>query len=344
MKAAAITEVGKCELIDIPIPEVKENDILIRIRASALCTFEQRMFYGEKKCPYPFVGGHELSGTIEKIGSLVNPEEFPIGAKVSGRTQVSCGTCYHCSRGEYALCTHLGDYRYNGPDFYGFGGLGEYIALDKSQVFRYKSDVSFEEMSLTEPVACVLNSVSIANPKIGDDALVIGGGIMGQLHLMLLKKRGCRTILSEPDSKRRQFALEHGCDIVIDPTSEKLGDRIKELTNNIGVETIINTTAIPAVEQNAIGYLAPLGTLVTYSSQHPDSPVEFSPNWLHSSESKLTGSVNPSIASFNQAVQVIDKGIINVKDFVSKVYDIEDCNEAFEAALGTETYRVVIKM
>lgn len=344
MKAVAITGLRKAELIDIPVPEVKESEVLIKIKASALCTYEQRIFYGEKKCTYPFVGGHEISGTIEKIGSKVNPEEFPIGAKVSGRTQVACGTCYHCRRGETALCDHLSDFRYNGPDYYGLGGLAEYIALDKSQVFRYYSDISFEEMALTEPVACVLNSVSIAKPKIGDDALVIGGGLMGQIHLMVLKKRGCRTILSEPDERRRKFALEHGCDIVVDPINEDLGKRIKELTNGIGVETIINTTAIPFVEQDALNHLASMGTLVTYSSQHPDAPVQFSPNWLHSSESILTGSVNPSVATFNQAVSAIDKNVINVKDLVSEVYEKENCNDAFEAALSTRTYRVVIKI
>lgn len=344
MKALVIKGIEDVDVKEIPMPEVGKDEVLIKIKACALCTYEQRAYVGEKKAKFPFLGGHEISGVVEKIGANVDPDEFPIGQKVSGRTQVACGTCYHCRRGEYELCEHLSDYRYNGPDCYGFGGTAEYIALNKSQVFPYHGDLSFEEMALTEPVACVLNSVAIADPKLGDDALVIGGGIMGQLHLMLLKARGCRTILSEPDEERRKFALARGVDICIDPTSEDLHQRIKELTSGNGVETLINTTAIPSVEQDAISLVANRGTLVTYSSQHPDSPVSFSPNWLHNSEARLTGSVNPSIKSFNQAVEVLSKGIIKVDGLVSKVFTMDEGKEAFEAALKKDTYRVVIRI
>lgn len=344
MKAVALTSIRKAELIQIPKPIINDNQILMRIKACALCTTEQRNFYGEKSCKFPFVGGHEISGFIEEIGKNVDPNKYPIGAHCTGRTQIACGSCYHCKRGEFALCKHLADYRYNGPDYYGYGGLAEYIALDQNSVWLYPNDISFEALSITEPLACVLNSVNIANPIQGDDALVIGGGIMGQLHLMVLNLKGVRTILSEPDEKRRKFALDHGCKIVIDPTKQDLKAEIMKLTNNQGVETIINTTAIPAIEQNAIGLLSSLGTLVTYSSQHPDSPVEFSPNKLHNSCAKLTGAVNPSIQTFTQAVNLIGKGIIDTSDLVSKVFDMKHCQEAFEASLGIETYRVVIKM
>lgn len=344
MKAIAIQGTKEIELIDIEKPVLKENQILMRIKMSAICTTEQRIYTGEKKMPYPFVGGHEISGIIEEIGSKVDPKEFPIGKHCIGRTQIACGTCYHCRRGEFARCVHTADFRYNGPVFYGYGGFGEYIAIDSNSVWVIPDDIPLESASLCEPVACVLNSLSIAKPKMGDDALVIGGGIMGQLHLMLLKKLGVRTILSEPNEKRRKFALDHGCDIVIDPINEDLHETIKTLTNGIGVETVINTTPVPKVEEDAISLLASLGTLVTYSSQHPDSPVQFSPNWLHNSEAKLTGAVNPSIQSFNQAVNVISKKVIDTKDLVSKIYDMKDCKQAFEDAITPETYRVVIKM
>lgn len=343
MKAVAILDINKADVIEVSKPIINENQILMKVKMSALCTTEQRCYTGEKKVPFPFVGGHEISGVIEEIGSNVDPKEFPIGSKCIGRTQIACGTCYHCRRGEYAKCTHLADFRYNGPECYGYGGLGEYIALNKNSVWIIPDDIKFEDAALCEPVACVLNSLSIAKPKMGDDALVIGGGIMGQIHLMLLKKLGVRTILSEPNEERRKFALEHGCDIVIDPTKENLEEKIKQLTNGVGVETVINTTAIPAVEQTTLKLVSSLGTVVTYSSQHPDSPVEFSPNWLHNSEAKLTGSVNPSIQTFTQAVNVICKKIINTNAFVSKIYDINDCDKAFQDALSPKTYRVLIK-
>jgi len=218
------------------------------------------------------------------------------------------------------------------------------MCVDKSLIWIYPDDIPFEEASLTEPLACVLNSVNKAKPKLGDDALVIGGGVMGQLHVALLNNLGCRVILSEPDKARREFALKHGCDIVIDPLNENLEERIKELTNGIGVETVFNTTAIPAIAQSTLKLVANMGTIVTYSSQHPDKPIEVSPGWLHSTEINLTGVIHPPVNSFNTAVNLIGKKIIDMKDYVSEVYTLEQGDDAFNAALRPDTYRVVIKI
>jgi L-iditol 2-dehydrogenase len=87
-----------------------------------------------------------------------------------------------------------------------------------------------------------------------------------------------------------------------------------------------------------------LGTCVTYSSQHPDHPIEVSPNWLHNSEAILTGAVNPSVASFDQAVKVLTKGLVDVHDLISAVYPIGDSEKAFLDAIEPKTYRVLINL
>ena len=86
-------------------------------------------------------------------------------------------------------------------------------------------------------------------------------------------------------------------------------------------------------------------TAVFYAnSQHPDKPIEVSPNWLHNSEAVITGAVSPSVRSFRQSVDALSKGIIDPDKLVSGVFDIDDCQKAFEAAIRPDTFRCIIKM
>lgn len=342
MKAVAVTGEREINIINMERPEPKFNEIQIRIRNCALCTWEQRVFIGEKKVPLPLVGGHEISGEISAIGDGVDPEKYLLGTPVAARVIKACQSCYYCRRGEPTQCVELKTFLLNGPDVYGMGGLAEYICLDRSAVWCFEKNTPFEPIALTEPLACVLHSLKRAAPKLGDDAVVIGGGVMGQLHVLCLQKMGVRTILSEPIAARREFALAHGCDVVIDPTTEDAVAKVLSLTGGRGAETVINTTAIPSVEEEAIRMTGNLGCCVTYSSQHPDHPIEISPNWLHNSEAILTGAVNPSITSFDQAVNVLSKGLIDVSDLISSIYPIEESEMAFLQAIKPETYRVMI--
>jgi len=93
MKGIAVIDKCKTQIIEMDKPVPKENEVLIRIKASAICTWEQRVFVLEKNVPLPYVGGHEIAGIIEEIGSNVPSDIFKIGAHCTGRVQKYCGTC-----------------------------------------------------------------------------------------------------------------------------------------------------------------------------------------------------------------------------------------------------------
>ena len=342
MKAVAITGERRVEILSMRIPRPKPNEVLINIRACALCTWEQRVFKGEKKTPLPLIGGHEIAGQIVALGEDVDPQQFPVGAAVAPRIIKACQSCSFCRRGNPTQCIQLNTFHLNGPDVYGMGGFAEYICLESSAVWCFNRSLPFEEMALTEPLACVLHSIYQAKPLFGDDAVVIGGGIMGQLHLMCLNKKGVRTILSEPDYKRRDFALSRGCKYLIDPSSEDAVEAVKKKTGGRGAQAVFNTTAIASVGEEGMRMLENTGRYVAFSSIHPDLPISLNPNWLHSSEVVLTGAVNPSIQSFEQAVNLLDKGWLDLKDLITDTYPVDKAQQAFERAIAGDAYRVVI--
>ena len=342
MNAVLITDQYKTEVASIEKPHPGKNEVLVKVKATALCTWEQRVFVGEKKVPLPLLGGHETVGQIAGLGEGLDPDEYPIGQDVALRVIKQCNSCYYCRKGMPNLCDELSSFRLNGPDVYGMGGLGEYISIDRSSVWKYTRPVSLQDQVLTEPLACVLNSISNASIEPGDDVLIIGGGVMGLLHVMVAKLRGAYTILSEPNPERRKWAQDLGCHLTLDPTAVDLRTEIAHLTEGRGVNTVINTTAIPAVAEQALGLLAKGGVFVMYSSQHPDAPIKMSPNWVHNTEVVITGAVNPSTSSFDQAVRMINKGIIRPGRFVTAEFNYEDCQQAFEAAIDPKNYRVMI--
>jgi len=343
MKAVAVTGERKVEIIEITKPIPKPQQVLIKMKACALCTYEQRVYKNASKMSLPFIGGHEITGEIAQIGSDINAEKYKIGTKVAARIIYKCGTCYYCRHGQENLCVETNRQLVTEPGVSGLGGLGQFIAVDTTQIWKLPHDMSLEKATLAEPVACVVNSFEKGNPQLGEDVVIIGGGIMGMLHLMCAKLRGARTIMSEPDEQRRKLAKELGCDITIDPLQTDPVQAIKDLTDGRGAEVVFNTTPISAVAEQAVQMTGKMGRCVMYSSQHPDEPIKISANWLHNSEAIITGAVSPSVHSFDTAVNLLAKNIVNPEKLISGIFDYTQADKAFEAAIKPDTYRIIIK-
>jgi len=342
MKVAAITEPKKLKIKEVNKPSPKKNDILVKVKTCALCTWEQRVFTGDKGVPFPLVGGHEVSGTIEEIGEGINKSEYSIGDKVAVRTLNYCGKCYYCRQGKENLCPEAESFLKEKKEYYGQGGLGQYINVDISSVFKLNDDVLHEHGAFAEPLACVVNSVNQGKIQLGDDIIIMGAGTMGLLHVMIAKLRGARVIVSEPDETRRQLSKKLGADITLNPLEDKLEDRINEITSDRGGDVVFNTTAIPSIAKQATEIVGKTGKVIMYSSIHPNEDIKINPNWIHHSQIKITGAVSPSINSFQKAVDLLNKKLIDPSCLISDYYPLEETGKAFEQAIKPDTFRIII--
>lgn len=345
MKAIVLNQPKDFEIKEINQPEIGEDEVLLRVKASGICTNDVRDYNGDCNYSYPRIGGHEYGGVIEKIGSAVNKERFHEGQKAVQYIIDDCKECYFCKHGDENICEdHAKSKIFHNPEgLSGYGGFGEYVAAKAEDLFLYPEDTSFEKMAFTEPLACVINSINRTNIQYGDDVAVIGGGTMGLLHVMLLKQKGARVILSEPLGERRKKAMELGCDDTIDPMSKDAVKAVKNLTEGRGALFVFNTTAIPAIAGQAVEMTAPTGTTVMFSSIHPNEPVPVDMGAIHSYQKTITGAVSPTIASFHQAVQMIGKGLIDSTVLTEATYDYKDFDQAIKAASKPDTYKVILK-
>ena len=344
MKAAAIIGEREIEILEVKKPVPKAGEVLINIKACALCTFEQRTYLGIVDMPLPFVGGHEISGVIEAIGEGVDKEEFPIGQRVAVRAFDSCGRCYYCRRGRGNLCINMKNANKfdEGEKINGIGGLAQYMTIDQSCIYKLPEDLPFEYGAIAEPIACVANSIKQGQIELGDDVVIIGAGIMGLLHVMLSKLKGARVIVSEPDKTRRVKAKEAGADIVFDPMEEDFVDKVKFITEGRGADVVFNTTAIAQVAEQVIKGIRNSGRVVMYSSIHPDKPISVSPSWIHNSQVTITGAVNPTVESFETSVTLLSKGLINPKNLISGSFKLDNAGDAFKEAIKPDTYRIIV--
>lgn len=342
MRAIAVTDVGKVEIVELEKPKAEGYELLVKLKATSLCTVEQRSFLGIKKTGFPFIGGHEGYGEVVEVGNKVH--NFRVGDKVVFDL-VYCGQCDACKSGNSTQCRNL---RYANPAF-SFegsvigGALAEYMVVPYVNAYKVSPDIKPEYAALTEPVSCCLHSVNKCQLKMGDTVVIIGCGIMGICQIQLCKLRGARVIVSEPMAERRQKALANGADLVVDPLAEDPVEFVKKATDGYGAEAVINTTPITSVWQQAIDMLAPKGKLLAYSSQHPDVPVPISFGRLHSKEYELIGTVNPGVEDFVQATRLMRYGMLNMDELIDSTFAFEDCQAAFEKASKPNTYRVVIR-
>nr|WP_321292303.1 zinc-binding dehydrogenase [uncultured Trichococcus sp.] len=344
MKALVETGVRQLEIQDLPMPVIKPDEVLMKVRANGLCTNDLRDYLGDTAYSFPRVGGHEFSGEIVATGAEVNPDHFQVGDHVVKYIIPACGECHYCKIGRENLCVEVS----KSPTFQnpggisGFFGMAQFIAVKSKDLYKYPQETPFTHSAFTEPLACVLNSVERAEILYGQDVLVIGGGVMGLMHVILAKLRGARVLLSEPNEERRNLAMQLGADVVFDPTAGDAVTFVKANTEGRGADVVFNTTALPAIAKQAIDFTANGGQTYMFSSMHPNEPVPTDMGSIHSHEKVITGTVSPTIPTFYRSVQLISKGIVDITPLLDKTFDYEDAVAAFEYALRPETLKTII--
>ena len=343
MRVGAIMAPGQARVVEVEKLKPAFGEVLVRIHACALCTWEQRVFTGVKKVPLPYVGGHEIAGEIAEVGAG-NLSKWKVGDKVTVRTLAHCGECYYCQQGEDNLCEQIGKLPRPIPEIEGIGGLSEYLIAKPSQLFRLSQDLDYSIGAFSEPLACVIHSIEKARLKIGNDVVIVGAGIMGLLHLLVAKKLATRVIVCEVDEKRLELARSFGADLVVNPKTEDAPAVIKSVTQGRGADAVFHTTAISKVAEEAFQMAGKMGRVILYGSFYPDEPICVSPNHIHNSQVELTGSVSPATEDFLKASRLLNFGIIDPTPLIHAEIELKDIQKAFELASDPNTFRVIIKM
>ncbi|OSD00992.1 GroES-like protein [Trametes coccinea BRFM310] len=219
-------------LDNIPEPSPKAGQVKVKVAWNGICGSDLHSWHAiiagvsptstnphpVTKETLPVTMGHEFSGTVAEVGPGVDASRFNVGTKVVVEPLISCmePTCPFCSTGARNLCRNATFIGIGGRG----GGLSEYVCVDQNQVFPIASHVPLDVAAIIEPLSVAWHAVKRSNLKAGDSVLVLGGGPIGLLTLRAAKAWGAKWIaLSEPALKRRDLAIQHGADVVFDPTA-----------------------------------------------------------------------------------------------------------------------------
>jgi len=336
MKAAVITEIKRVDVIDVPMPRIGPRDVLLKIRSAGLCTWEQRIYTGQARVEFPFLGGHENAGEIAAIGELVT--NVAVGDRVTMGSS-ACGTCRQCLRGEDKGCAEHFLYFSLKGGTYGPGGFAQYKVHRSDGVFGV-ADAPWDKAALAEPLSCAIHAARLLGAKLGDTAVVFGSGTMGLMNLLVLKKSGLRVAVVDVNEARLEKAKNLGADLVL-KSDEKIRERIKGAFLG-GVDYAITAHGSDDVNQDALDVLNNRGKICLFASAHPVVPFAIDPNVMHNKETSAIGVVSADRCDHALATEMIAHNQIDLSELIDATYPLSQAQEAFHRATSTPSYRVML--
>jgi len=338
MRAARLYGKGDLRAEPVDRPEISADDeVLIRIHVCGICPSDIRAYTGLRppNRPTPYTPGHEWAGEIVATGDGV--EGFAIGDRVVPSWRVVCGRCHYCIRGIHNYCENLQRGRVR-------GGFAEYGVAPAGSLLKIPEQVSYQEASFCEPLACCINGSLDSDIDFGDEVVIIGAGPIGLLHLQLAKHSGARAYVSDLIPERLEKAGELGADALIDASREDPVQRVKDLTSGYGADVVIAAVGAPRALRQALDMVGICGTVNFFAGTYPPTTLEIDPNLIHYKQIWLTGSHDYTPLHFHTALRFIEMGTAKVVPLISHELPLEQIREGFDIVAGRKGLKVMITM
>lgn len=343
MKAVMYRGIGQIAVEEIAKPEMKANDYLVEVLYSGLCGTDIKTYkQGHRMFTPPCVLGHEFSGRIIDAGAEMDASL--IGKKVVVAPYIGCGHCAMCQNGHEELCTTW-------PKPFTEGAFTELLTVSadmaKGGMLVLEDDMDEKVMTLAEPFACILNSMGKSQVKPGQNALVIGAGPMGLLHIEGLKMAGAKNILvSEYNDTRCQIAESMGAKTINPGKTPDVKAEIKKLLNGENLDQVFVCVGIPSVVEDAMLLVDKGGTINIFGGLKSGCTITIDPNIIHYSEVKVVGTFGFSSKNFMDAARSIAGGKVDLSKLITHEFALEDADKAFElgAHPTDDVVKIVVKM
>ncbi len=252
------------KLLDVPMPEVGPNDVLIKIRKTSICGTDVHIWkwddWAQKTIPVGMQVGHEYVGEIVQVGA--NVTAYKPGAIVSGEGHIVCGTCRNCRAGRRHLCPNTKGVGVNRP-----GAFAEYLSIPQDNVVPVPAGVDPDIVSIFDPLGNAVHT-ALSFDLVGEDVLITGAGPIGIMAIAIAKKAGARNVvITDINPYRLELAKKLGPTRVVDVSKEKLEDVQKELGMTEGFDVALemsgNARALDTILDNMAcgGKIALLGII-----------------------------------------------------------------------------------
>ncbi len=322
MKAARVHEPGNIVIEEIPIPELKEHEILIKVHRAGICGTDVGVVHGYASARYPVTLGHEFSGTIAGLGST-SLTDFKEGDPVVCGGGWGCGECKLCHRGMGLHCKNRFSLGRNVD-----GCMAEFVKVDHRAVYRLPKNVSFDEAQNTVNIACSVRAFKKVPMLLGKTVAVFGPGNAGLIMLQLLKMAGAyRAVMVGTRDFRLETAKTFGASQVVNIKREDPVEAILKWYPE-GVDVVVEASGKTDALQSCFEVVRPNGAVVVFGI-FSDKMDGFDPSFLYDKEPVIYGSKGAA-GAFEQALQLLEEKKLQILSMITHRFPLDKTAEAFK--------------
>lgn len=338
MKAIQITGLREMEVIEKEMPQMGNDEVLIRLHYVGFCGSDLNTFLGRNTmAKMPVIPGHEVGGVIEAIGKNV-PDTLKPGMAVTVNPYTNCGKCASCRNGRVNACKDnqtLGVQR--------DGIMCEYAVLPWQKVIA-AGNMDPRTCALIEPMSVGFHAVSRAEVTDTDVVMVIGCGMVGMGAVVRSALRGATVIAADIDDKKLAIAREMGATHTINTKTEDIHARLTEITEGYGPDVIIEAVGSTPTYQMAIDEIGFTGRVVCIG--YAKSEISFQTKFFVQKELDIRGSRNAMPSDFRAVIHYLERGTCPVDRLISNEVEPENAKEAMESWTEHpgDVFRILVKL
>jgi L-iditol 2-dehydrogenase len=333
MRAGVYREKGLVRVEEVPVPQVGEGEVLIKVAACGVCGTDIKKIFQRYVEP-PQILGHELAGTVVAIGRGVN--KWKLGDRVMSFHHIPCDQCFFCKNRLFSQCKQYKTTGLTGGFTPNGGGFGEYVKampwVAERGIVALPDDVSFEEATFIEPINTIVKAVQKARVQSGETVLIIGCGPIGLQLLMVTKTTGTRIYTSDPMTTRRNKSLSLGATESFDPISGKLVEQIQARTEGRGADAVLVAVAHPGIVVDALAAVRPGGRVLLFAANDPVTKIEFPAAAVGIDEKEILGSYSAAVDIQESAAALVLQKKLPVMEIVTHRFPLARIQEGLELA------------
>ena len=323
MKAQVLERVRHYEYKDVPIPEINDDEVLVKVKYCGICGSDWGSYTGkyadEVEC-IPLITGHEVYGTVAEVGK--NAQGIKVGDRVTYDICITCGTCYHCRIGQPLLCSN-----FKQIGIHTDGGFAEYVKVPWKNIYHVPDEVTDEQAAFVEPLTACLNASHKMDCEISRSVVVIGAGL-GIMHAQLAKLRGAApVIVTDADPYRLEIAKKVCADYVINVREKDPVEEVMRLTNGVGADFVLEAVGNSKTYEQAFKMVRKGGKVEAFGICAEDDYASLPPVEFVTSEKKISGSCAGISYDWADALNLIKYGRVDPMPLISAIVPLEQLEE-----------------
>ncbi|MDH5716053.1 MAG: alcohol dehydrogenase catalytic domain-containing protein [Spirochaetia bacterium] len=340
MKAGVYYKNTDVRVEEIPVPEIGDNDVLIKVKACGICGSDIMEWYRIKKAP--LVLGHELTGEVVDVGK--NIVHLKKKDRVFAIHHVPCEECIECIKGHQSACKSFQTINNFSP-----GGFSEYLRVSGKSVYtgimKIPDEISYEEGTFIEPLGTVLRGQRASEIRPGESVLVIGCGLSGLLHIKCAKALGAGLIIGcDIEDNRLEAAKKFGAEVTLKPDDD-FNSLLRQKNNGRLADKIIVCAGSVSALELALNSIERGGTVLIFAVPKPEEmvKVDFNPHWRNDITIKTSYGSTP--LDHIQAIDLLKNKRITVDDMITHQLPLTDIQNGFNIACNPSgCLKVLIKL